>query len=198
MAGPFDFPKEVVRSAAAEVAKWLDGGHQDEVPPAPEEPRRLYYALEYRAGNGQYEGEDVERRWVVDPADATLVSSELMPPDPFDGRASRHSPALDIDFAARLVPSSTPGHFHLYLDGLSMDWPTYARLLNALADAGVIERGYADASLRRGASFLRLPGATKRPEGEDMIRHEPPKASVKVTAPAKSYLHHKANAVGWY
>jgi hypothetical protein len=72
-----------------------------------------------------------------------------------------HSPILDIDFPARLLPSSTPGHFHLYLDGLTMPWSTYEPLLDALADAGVIERGYAEASKARRATFVRKPGVTK-------------------------------------
>ena len=44
------------------------------------------------------------------PEDATIVSSEIA------GSPGFHTIMLDIDMAARLVESSTPGHFHLYID----------------------------------------------------------------------------------
>lgn len=72
-----------------------------------------------------------------------------------------HVPVLDIDFPVRLEPSSTPGHFHLYLDGIELDWSTYKMLLAALAAAGVIEEGYRTASLSRGMTLVRKPGVTK-------------------------------------
>lgn len=71
-----------------------------------------------------------------------------------------HRPVLDIDFPAKLVPSSTPGKFHLYLDK-PMTWPVYEKLLTALADAGIIEPGYANASIDRMATFVRLPWVKK-------------------------------------
>lgn len=88
------------------------------------------------------------------PADANLVSSRL------DPEGKLHMPVLDLDFPASLVPSSTPGHFHLYIDK-EMDWKTYERLLKALSDAGVIERGYYKASKARKATYVRIPGHTK-------------------------------------
>ena len=33
-----------------------------------------------------------------------------------DPDTMQHRPILDLDFPAALVPSTTPGHFHLYLD----------------------------------------------------------------------------------
>lgn len=84
--------------------------------------------------------------------DANLVSSL--------GDDGLHYPVLDLDFGAYVVPSSTPGHFHLYLER-AMPWDTYAGLLVALAEAGVIERGYADACLARGMTFVRMPGVSK-------------------------------------
>lgn len=94
---------------------------------------------------------------------SNLTSSQV-----WVGSRIRHLPVLDIDFEARLVPSSTPGHYHLYLDGMKpMEERKYANLLNALADAGVIEHGYASASVARGMSLVRNPGikrATPRVE----------------------------------
>src|SRR5579872_4116295 len=57
-----------------------------------------------------------------------------------------HMPVLDIDFPCELIPSSTPGHFHLLINK-AIRWPKYAELLEALASAGVIEYGYAKASI---------------------------------------------------
>lgn len=75
-----------------------------------------------------------------------------------------HRPVLDIDFPVKLVPSSTEGHFHLYLDK-EMPWSTYKNLLNALAAAGIIEKGYAAASIARGYSTVRLPWEKKDIKG---------------------------------
>ncbi len=71
-----------------------------------------------------------------------------------------HRPVLDIDFPAELIPSTTPGHFHLYLNK-PMTWDKYQVLLRALADAGVIEEGFAACSVKRGMSYVRTPETKK-------------------------------------
>lgn len=74
----------------------------------------------------------------------------------------RHAVVLDIDHPAWLVRSTTPGHFHLYIDvpnGVSH--PNYMQLLGLLADCGIIERGYASASQTRGFTSVRLPWIKK-------------------------------------
>lgn len=71
-----------------------------------------------------------------------------------------HRPVLDIDFEARLIPSSTPGHYHLYLDKL-IPKQTYMNLLTVLKQAGIIQHGFADAAEQRGASSVRLPWIMK-------------------------------------
>ena len=79
----------------------------------------------------------------------------------FPGEAEEwHAPALDIDFPARLLPSSTAGHFHLYLDTI-MYWEDYAKLLRVMAEVGILEQGYVDASLERKMTCLRRPGVVK-------------------------------------
>lgn len=88
--------------------------------------------------------------------DANLVGSIT------DNRT--HRPVLDLDFPCRLIPSTTPGHFHLYLDGLELDWNKYKTLLLALADAGVISHTYARESIRKGFTAARLPHITKQPD----------------------------------
>lgn len=71
-----------------------------------------------------------------------------------------HAPVLDIDVPAFLVPSSTPGHSHLYIDQ-PMHWDQYAELLKALGYAGVLEPGYVGASLAREHTAVRLPWVRK-------------------------------------
>lgn len=75
---------------------------------------------------------------------------------------SRHAVLLDIDYPAYLVESSTGGHYHLYLDvpnGVKHE--DYMELLKVLAKCGIIEKGYADVSIARGHSDLRLPWVSK-------------------------------------
>ncbi len=119
-------------------------------------PKRTYYNkvafTERQINQGEYDPND-DGRVSCDPQDAQVVSSEI--------QNSLHSPVLDIDFPARLVPSSTPGHFHLYLDGLSMTWLDYEKLLTALAAAGVVQEGYVHASIARKATAVRVPGCKK-------------------------------------
>lgn len=77
-----------------------------------------------------------------------------------DPSTGKHRPVLDIDFPLHTVPSSTPGHFHLYLDK-PMPWSKYKKLIHALADAGIIEDGYASVSLDRKYTSVRLPWVKK-------------------------------------
>lgn len=80
-------------------------------------------------------------------SNANLISSE--------DDEGLHTPFLDIDFDAELVPSRTPGHYHLMLHGIRMPWEDYEKVINVLADVGIIEDGYRNASLARKATFLR-------------------------------------------
>lgn len=140
-------------------------------------PGNKTYHLNHFTPDSQNPELPPETRTDADLDTANLLSSEMVRPEGFlphpvgavfdgledlfqDGPRDFHRPVLDIDFPAKLVPSSTPGRFHLYLDK-PMTWAVYAKLLSALADAGVIERGYADACEARGASFVRLPWVKK-------------------------------------
>lgn len=75
-------------------------------------------------------------------------------------RVTEHAPVLDIDFPAAVYPSTTPGKFHLWLDK-RVPHDKYMALLDALADAGIIEPGYADVSKKRGYTAVRLPWVEK-------------------------------------
>jgi hypothetical protein len=88
-----------------------------------------------------------------------VVLSTIKDDDPFAD--TKHTLMLDLDVPAMLVPSSTPGHSHLYID-VPMDWDRVVDIMDALVAAGVVEEGYANASKKRRCTALRLPGKTKQ------------------------------------
>lgn len=85
--------------------------------------------------------------------DANLITS--MVPD-----SKAHKLVIDIDLPAVLLPSSTPGHFHLFIDK-EMDWDVYVQLLRALVAAGIVQSGYLNAAERRMHTAVRLPWIRK-------------------------------------
>lgn len=108
--------------------------------------------------------DNFSREWVERPIEsANLITSETL-----DGF---HRPILDIDFEAALVPSSTPGHYHLYLDKV-MNWSNYKLLLEALYHCGIIQPGFYDGALRHEATSARLPWIDKYRPGDNQM--EPP------------------------
>lgn len=121
---------------------------------------------------GHYDNEsDVdERTLAVSPAVANVTSSRIdvlsnFTDDPKEARVRDgydvlHAPVLDIDFPVVVIPSTTPGHFHLYIEK-EVCWTDYSMLLDALAECGIIEKGYARASQERGAAYVRVPTAVK-------------------------------------
>ncbi len=100
---------------------------------------------------------------------ANVVSSRHIEDDPLEymtgegeHAGARHALVLDIDHPTWLMPSTAPDHYHLYVDvpgGITNE--KYNALLTALADAGVIEWGYASASIARGWTSVRLPWIAK-------------------------------------
>ena len=69
----------------------------------------------------------------------------------------------------RWVPSTTPGHHHVYVE-FPFIWAQYVPWLEQLRDRGVIEPGYVEACLRRGYAVVRKPGVLKQTEGEEAPR----------------------------
>jgi hypothetical protein len=110
--------------------------------------------VDFKADYDQ-DGNRVEEE-VEDAAEASVVSSE------FAGQIGRglHRILLDLDVQAELIPSSTEGHSHLYIN-LTLTWEKYKNLLVALGEAGILEQGYVHVSLKREATYLRLPGVKK-------------------------------------
>jgi hypothetical protein len=71
-----------------------------------------------------------------------------------------HKPVLDVDLNIQVLPSSTEGHHHLFIDK-EMTWSQYEKLLTVLADVGIIEKGYLGACKSRKHSAVRLPWVKK-------------------------------------
>lgn len=98
-----------------------------------------------------------EERVLVPNDRADLVSSQTQ-------MEKWHLPAIDFDFPAKLIPSKTEGHFHLFLEQ-PVKWKKYKKVLKAMAEAGLINPGYYTMSVKRKQSFLRInPGTPGVPE----------------------------------
>lgn len=123
--------------------------------------RRRYYKVEQL--NGSDHEPDVDDRTECSREEANVVGSLCQ-----DGM---HRPVIDVDHDCQLVPSSTPGHFHLYLD-VPMTWEKYEKLLGALVDAGVVSHFYAKAASVRQQSFVRVPWVKKPPKPEQAQKEE--------------------------
>lgn len=112
-------------------------------------PKRLLIKADLAADS---EGGFMPHREVVTNCEANLISSEA--------ENGLHYPVLDIDFPIYVIPSSTPGNFHLYIEK-GLPWSTYSKLLVALTDAGILQEGYLNACLGRKATYVRLPWVSK-------------------------------------
>jgi hypothetical protein len=99
---------------------------------------------------GEYQAPDP----CEDVNEADIIASSIK------GSPWKHTIMLDLDVPATLVPSTTEGHSHLYID-VELDYEAYAHLLRALRDAGVIQPGFARQLKARGFTALRLPWKRK-------------------------------------
>lgn len=119
------------------------------------------YQIEWDGDNQTGYLADLERKPIKDMDAADVVSSQMR--TFVDGRS--HQVILDIDHPAWLVPSSTPGHHHLYIEVPGgIEHEGYMALVALLGHLRVIEPGYAMASIRRGHTDLRPPWVRKGSE----------------------------------
>lgn len=79
-----------------------------------------------------------------------------------------HKPVIDIDVPISVIPSSTPGHSHLYINHF-VSWDEYCNLLDALVECGIVEEGYARSSKARGYTAVRLPWVRKQPGEKEAV-----------------------------
>lgn len=128
-------------------------------------PDRLYFYSERVATQKVDEKQKYGKENIsdaVDPTEANLISSLL--------ENGNHAPVIDFDYPIEVIPSTTLGHFHLYIHK-EVEWNKYKNVLNALANADLIEKGYAKASMHKGFSAVRPPGVQKlnAPEVSDTL-----------------------------
>lgn len=186
-----EYPSTVEEAIAADpgperdVAAAAWGVSTAELAPVRNRPRRMFESLLRRpvpapikraffwADLGDPDDRIVQKRRRVSEEKANLVSSLI---DDGDEHTRMHAPVLDIDMPCRLVPSTTEGHFHLYIDK-AMTWERYALLLNALMRAGIIEEGFYKMSMKREATFVRKPGIEKQ-EGDISSSEDVPEEGV--------------------
>jgi hypothetical protein len=105
--------------------------------------------------------EDSDRNPVESYGEANLIGSRTTQRR-FPGvpAGDMHLPVIDLDFSAHLEASTTPGHYHLYLNK-DVSWWYYKRVLKAMWKAGLIEKGFYRLSVKRGQTFVRRPGVRK-------------------------------------
>lgn len=100
----------------------------------------------------------------ADPATANLVTS-LYKGENIWGGGRRHAVLLDIDIPNEMYESSSWGNSHLYLEPIvPLTDAQLFKLLDVLAECGIIQQGFANASKARGYTALRPPWVGK----EDM------------------------------
>lgn len=118
-----------------------------------QEIKRKIYSKKTLNDNGSYANKtSADILEVTDYSKANLIGSLT--------ENGMHAPVLDLDYPVEVYPSSQPGHSHLYLNK-EISWENYKVLLSLLATVGLIEPGYANASINHGQSYLRPPGVQK-------------------------------------
>lgn len=94
----------------------------------------------------------------TNPDEANLVSSHFYTTP--EGKKV-HYPVLDLDIDAYLIPSSTPGHHHLFINKLLSE-EDYDKLLRTLHEVGIIQKGIIELQWEQdGMTCARLPGIKK-------------------------------------
>jgi hypothetical protein len=106
-------------------------------------------------------GDDVD--FTVDQEAANVVTSCEDDSSPW-AAPDIHLPVLDLDFPIVAEPSTTEGHFHLYIDR-AMTWDQLVKLMDVMEEVGLLETGYVEAAKIRSYSSVRLPGVKKPPRG---------------------------------
>jgi hypothetical protein len=86
-------------------------------------------------------------------------------------RTNKHAPVIDLDIPAKLVPSKTEGHYHLYIDK-ELSWEQYRNLLYAMCCAGIVEWNYYHAAQQAQMTFVRK-DPTSRPDRAEAAKVEP-------------------------
>lgn len=162
--GPFVLVRWQLRAVNRDTVKFMDVTREKTISNKVDEYGRMLGWIEQEKLDNQNSGKqgDPAANPVPEGKTANLVLSRQHVSTEVEDRGKwYHRPVLDIDFPARLVPSSTEGHFHLYLDGALIPHDKYMYLLAALASCGIISDGYHKYSTDRGYTAVRVPGNFK-------------------------------------
>lgn len=101
---------------------------------------------------------DLKPKVVENLEDANLIDSRI------PGKPGFHLPIFDFDgMDCTLVPSSTPGNAHLYINK-EVEFEKFLKVLEAMAEAGLIQWGFYRLTKLRGAAYARKPGVKKGEE----------------------------------
>lgn len=131
---------------------------------------RMTHHHQIRWEHSDYDEEDDGRVEIENLEDAEAVGSKVAESTVIDlgsaspvGTIAMHCLAIDIDVPAWLIPSSTEGHSHLYVD-LMVNDDLLWNFLDAAAAIGLVEHGYVAACKARGMTSLRAPWVRKGAE----------------------------------
>ena len=91
--------------------------------------------------------------------EANAISSQIVSNDIL--KNGKHKVLLDLDVDHCYVPSTTKGHGHLLID-VDLEWEDYRKLLIMLAQLGILQPGYVDASIDQKGTWLRTPSTKKQ------------------------------------
>lgn len=124
------------------------------------------WALSY--DEEDWDDEDDRRKPAQDLASAEVLGSKYDPDDDL------HVLMLDVDLELAVLPSTTPGHYHLVFDQ-GVPWEDYKDFLDACVKVGIVGEGYRNMAVKRGEAMLRPPWIRKGHEVEDaaaaMVAH---------------------------
>jgi len=129
--------------------------------------QRLAWVDFLRGGSSDDEEQDARVVLGAPLEEANIVTSLMDIPQ--SSGVSLHRPVIDIDHLVAVVESSTAGHSHLYVD-LAMPWEDVVKLLEVMAEVGLVEPGYVNASKARGYTAVRLPWITKEQLGDEELK----------------------------
>lgn len=97
----------------------------------------------------------------VDRGAGNLISSMVAP--------DQHRPVLDLDFPHVYVPSTTPGHGHLYINNVVLNDLQHYVLISTLVQLGILSEGSKVQLDAHGLSLTRPPHVKKKDEhGRDL------------------------------
>lgn len=138
--------------------EWLARGGSVDLP---DFARDLVKYYSYGVADGSIDSGLVYETSITDGTDEGEVNVVSSKHKKGKSKSRKHKPLIDIDFPAALIPSSTPGHFHLYLDK-DMDEEQYMSFLLTLRSHEIIADGNVNQMGNHGATFLRLPWVKKQ------------------------------------